>query len=208
MNTPIHYHMKALCDEQLRIKIVERQLSWQSAFSVLIERYHTYLYHRCLSRLPNRSDVDDVLQDVYLSAYRFLGQFQGRSSLKTWLTRIADNECNANMRKKQRSANQEYLMTEHIEELIAVNETSANSRLHDRFDQHRVIVWIMTHLAPKSREILALRYWAELSLEEIAITLDIGLSAVKMRLHRALEQCSVIINDDIHKIACSHPLIS
>lgn len=192
----INDNIKTLSEKQLCKKIVKQQSEWQAAFSVLIERYHAYLYHRCLQHLRNKNDIDDVLQNVYISIYRYLSDFQGRSSLKTWITRIVDNQCIAMIKNNQRITKKNALMIDHIQVFIALKTTRNSERFDNETDQKNRVMCIMDNLPYKSREIISLRYWSDLTFEEIAVTLDISLSAAKMRLYRALEQCTIIIGTD------------
>jgi RNA polymerase sigma-70 factor (ECF subfamily) len=166
--------------------IVNRSPEWQNQFSKLVQHYRPYLYARCLKRLGNPMDVEDVLQEVFVSVHRYLPGFEGRSSLTTWITKIADNQCTLYQRKQHR-----YWMTEHIEELIDLH-------LRDESKDRQNLVKgemdkLIGNLPHSAREILALRYWADYSIQEIANILGIGRSAAKMRTHRALKDCQQIL---------------
>ena len=181
-----------LIESQLLEAVVARKPGWQRAYADLVEGYRPYLYQRCLRCLRNPGDTEDVLQEVFLNAYRYADRYQGRASLKTWLTTIADNQCFTHLRRKQR-----YIQIEHLAAVIEIHEDPQLPSEAVQEDQRRQLVaGVMAQLSPRSREILSLRYWLDLSLEEIAQTLGIGLSATKMRLHRAQHQCREKIDLD------------
>ena len=169
---------------QLLEAVVDRRLGWEQAFASLMHAYRPYLYRRCMGHLHNAADAEDVLQESFLNAYRFANRFEGRASLKTWLTRIADNQCYTFLRKKQQYANVEHLLA-----VIEVHESVQAAMEMEADHRRQFVAEALAQVSPKAREILALRYWLELPLEEISATLGIGLSATKMRLHRAHRQC-------------------
>ena len=70
------------------------------AFSELVDLYSTRLYHLALKMLSNPQDAEDVLQETFIKAFRFVSSFDGRSSLATWLYRIATNEALMLLRRK------------------------------------------------------------------------------------------------------------
>ena len=181
-----------LIESLLLEAVVARKPGWQRAYADLVEGYRPYLYQRCQRYLCNPGDTEDVLQEVFLNAYRYADRYQGRASLKTWLTTIADNQCFTHLRRKQR-----YIQIEHLAAVIEIHEDAQMPSEAVQEDQRRQLVaGVMAQLSPRSREILSLRYWLDLSLEEIAQTLGIGLSATKMRLHRAQHQCREKIDLD------------
>ena len=169
---------------QLLEAVAVRRPGWQQAFASLMDAYRPYLFRRCLGHLHNAADAEDVLQESFLNAYRFADRFEGRASLKTWLTRIADNQCYTFLRKRQ-----QYADVEHLLAVIEIHEAAQAAMEIEVDDRREFVVEAMASVSPKAREVLALRYWLELPLEEISTTLGIGLSATKMRLHRAHRQC-------------------
>lgn len=196
MRTYANISINRLRESQLLEAVAARKPGWQRAYADLVDAYGPYLYRRCLGHLGNADDVEDVLQEVFLSAYRYADRFQGRSSLKTWLTSIADNQCFTHLRRKQR-----WVQREHLAALIEIYENGkgAEEAVHGR-EKQRLVAGVMAQLSPRSREILSLRYWLDLSLEEIAQTLGIGLSATKMRLLRAHRQCLEKIDPGVQAV--------
>jgi RNA polymerase sigma-70 factor (ECF subfamily) len=70
-------------------------------FARLVEQYSPMIYRLGSKMLDNPQDVEDMLQETFIKAYRHLGDFDGRSSLSTWLYRIATNEALMAMRRKR-----------------------------------------------------------------------------------------------------------
>lgn len=164
-------------------RIVDQLPGWQECFTGLVDQYGTYLRQRCARYLDSAADVEDAVQETFISAYRFLARFEGRSSLKTWLTRIADNHCLQVLRRRQR-----YAETMPFDEFMeAWEQTAVQEAPFANDESQRLVTGLMAKLSPAAREALALRYWRELSFEEMASVLGVGVSASKMRVRRALD---------------------
>src|SRR5438105_13831860 len=85
-------------------EIVRRVLAGDTAlFEVIMRRYNQRLYRTALSILRDGAEAEDVMQDAYVRAYQHLGQFAGRSSFATWLTRIAIHEALSRNRRRTRT---------------------------------------------------------------------------------------------------------
>ena len=74
----------------------------RSDFEGVISRYSPVLFRVALHRLRNVEDAEDAVQDALLSAYKYIGQFEGRSQLSTWLTSIVTNAARMKLRKRSR----------------------------------------------------------------------------------------------------------
>ena len=133
-----------------------------------VERFVRY-------RLPSQTDADDVLQEVYLSAYRKFPQLKNKEAFKPWIISIARNKCNDYFRAKATQ------MEISIEEL-SQQELSAGrlgiSVIH-------TVRETLDRLGDKDKQILYLYFWKELPQNEIAKLLEIPVGTVKSRLHTA-----------------------
>lgn len=154
---------------------------WQIACSQLLEHHRGAVYRRCLFRLGNVQDAEDAVQETLLRALRGIQGFEGRSGLRTWLVAIADNECSALAQRRKR-----HQCSDHLRCLIRIYEEHQTAPSTVDRDKARQVRETLMRLPPKAREVLGLRFFGEASLDEIARTLQISLSAAKMRLYRAL----------------------
>jgi len=161
------------------------------AFEELMTQYEGKIYSFLIRMCGCPDGAKDVLQDTFLNAYRYLSNFRGDSSFKTWLYKIASTSCLKAKRKKGNEPDfhislEEFLPKEKetspdkkpswhktpVEELLN-NELSGNIKNH------------LLLMPRKYRIVLVLRDMEGFSAEETAETLDITVSAVKSRLHRA-----------------------
>jgi len=148
------------------------------ACSMLFKHYERELFKRCKYRLGNTQDAEDAVQETLLRAFKAIEKFEGKSSLRTWLYAIADNQCSTLAGRRMR-----HMLSEHVSALIEIHERS--TRYHEEFEDIAQVNIVLNDMSAKTGHILKMRYYMELSLEDIAHNLGIGLSAAKMRLYRA-----------------------
>ena len=126
-------------------------------------------------RLPSQTDADDVLQEVYLSAYRKFPQLKNKDAFKPWIISIARNKCNDYFRNK--AAQMEISIEELSQQELSAGRLGI-SVVH-------TVRETLDRLGDKDKQILYLYFWKELPQTEIAKLLDIPVGTVKSRLHTA-----------------------
>ncbi len=174
------YRPAELSDEELVARANRELFHTTVAYEELMRRYQRTLFNVCSRYLGNERDADDVCQEVMLKVLHGLKQFEGKAKFKTWLYSITYNECITQYRKEKRKRRLfDALSLEAHEEAQEPEEPVGNSKGLDR--------WLI-HVNPVDREILVLRFVAELEFQEIADIMHMGLSATKMRYKRALEK--------------------
>jgi RNA polymerase sigma-70 factor (ECF subfamily) len=161
----------------------------KAAFTQLVERYADSLYNLALKLLGNQQEAEDALQETFLNAYKAIGSFEGRSSLNTWLYRIAYNT-SLMQRRKKRAA------TVSIDEPLTLDDGQVIPRQffdwcclperdllsEEALEMMDEAVW---QLPESLRPVFVLRDVEGLSTSEAGEVLDLSDSAVKSRLHRA-----------------------
>ena len=126
-------------------------------------------------RLPSQTDADDVLQEMYLSAYRKFPQLKNKDAFKTWIISIARNKCNDYFRAK--AAQMEISIEELSQQELSAGRLGI-SVVH-------TVRETLDRLGDKDKQILYLYFWKELPQTEIAKILDIPVGTVKSRLFTA-----------------------
>ena len=161
----------------------------KAEFALLVEEYSPMIYRLGLKMLNNPQDAEDILQETFIKAYKHISKFDGRSSVSTWLYRIATNEALMSLRKKRpntvsfdmpsayESEPQEPLQIVDWCCLPEEEYLSAEGRL--RLDE------AAGRLPESLRIVFVLRDIEGLSTRETAEVLDISEMAVKTRLSRA-----------------------
>jgi RNA polymerase sigma-70 factor (ECF subfamily) len=161
----------------------------RAEFARLVETYYELIYRLAVKMLANPQDAEDILQETFIKAYRHIGSFDGRSSLSTWLYRIATNEALMFLRKRQ-------------PELLSVEEPDGS----DEGEQEpmQIVDWCcmpeeelmsteavkhldkaIEALPPNLRIVFILRDIQGLSTREVSEVLNLSEVAVKTRLSRA-----------------------
>lgn len=164
-------------DDQL---VAQALVGEAEAFTALVERYKRPVYNLAYRMLNNAADAEDAAQETFIRAYTRLVTYQPGGKFNSWLLAITSHWCIDHLRRRRAvslEALQEgfsfFAANEYPEELALEME----SRLEM---QH----WLAA-LPPSYRAVLVLRYWHELSYNEISQALGQPVSTVRMRLFRA-----------------------
>lgn len=174
--------LKPLSEEQLLDACKTQSQASAAAYTELVNRHQHALFKRCRTRLGNVADAEDALQETLIRAYRGLPGFRNESSFRTWLFSIADNQCNTLHVRRSR-----HVLTDHLQSLIELHHQLRAGTISDvNADQIEQARDTLAQLPGQARDVLTLRFYYDLALEEIASTLGLGLSATKMRLYRAI----------------------
>lgn len=168
-------------DEQVATLV---QQGDQEAFGTLVERYEAKLTRYGKKFLSRHEDIQDIVQDVFLSAYQNLQGFDAAKKFSPWIYRIAHNAFVNALRKQsyrpQLLPDFDTLLSYHVAEDPMHSE-------RERREMAQMIEKGLEGLAPKYREALVLHFLEELSYKEIAEVLQIPQGTVGIRIMRAKE---------------------
>lgn len=161
----------------------------RSEFARMVEAHYNLIYRLALKMLNNQQDAEDVLQETFVKAYRHIGDFDGRSSVSTWLYRIATNEALMHLRrsKPQIVSIDEPLENEEGEQepiqledwCCLPEEEFMTAEARSYLDE------AIQRLPPSLRAVVVLRDVEGLSTQETGEVLSLSEAAVKTRLSRA-----------------------
>ena len=160
----------------------------RSALEILMRRYNRRLYRLARAALRDDAEAKDALQDAYLCAYRFMGQFRGEAALSTWLSRLVLNECEARRRRSLRRENIVSIVNTDpgMGAFTRVPDAGESPDHHtERLQIRRILERKVSELPETLRLVFVLRSIEELSVEETAGTLSISPEAVRTRHFRA-----------------------
>jgi len=167
------------------VKLVHRTLAGdQEAFTALVEKYKDPVFNVAYRMLGNPTEAEDVAQEAFVRAYTQLRTYKDTHRFSTWLLSIASHLAIDQIRRRRFLAlpleNVPFL--EWIADVGPGPEQSAlQGEASDEMQQ------ILNKLPAKYRMVLVLRYWYDLSYEEIAQMITVTPALVKARLHRARE---------------------
>ncbi len=175
---------KALIDEYVR---GDRD----AAATRFVRQYQRFVYSLALRQLSNSyDDADDAAQEVFIRALKGLSSFKGDSTIQTWLYRITINVCHT-MRKRRRSLSLFSGDDESDPELPSTDATPERVLLNKDFQQQ--FDKILQQLPDKQRETFYLRYFDELSYEEISEMLGTSIGGLKANYFQAVQKLAKLI---------------
>jgi RNA polymerase sigma-70 factor (ECF subfamily) len=163
------------------------------AIEALVRRYQNYVFRLCYLVMRHEQDAEDMTQETFIRAFRALPRFQIRegTSFEAWLYRIAVNACRSRMRRKWY---QVLPWPEPAPQMVANMEEQPERQVIFG-EQRDQILEAIDSLGEKHRLVVMLRYYAGLSNEEIARTLDIPSGTVRSRLHFARARLRGLLTD-------------
>ena len=165
-------------------EIISRVLKGeQNAYAELVNRYQAYVFTLVLRMIKSREDAEEVAQDVFIKAYRFLADFRGESKFSTWLYTIANTTSITFLRKKKLDVHS--LDNEKVFEVADSKDSGFRANLVEQKSRVNMVNEAIALLSPDDAEIITLFYKAEQNLEEISKILRLETNTVKVRLHRA-----------------------
>jgi RNA polymerase sigma-70 factor (ECF subfamily) len=152
------------------------------AFEVLVQRHERTIFNLVYRMLGDYDDAAETSQEVFLSAYRAIGQFRGEANFSTWLYRIALNH--ATTRRKSMSARQKRLVP--IDGADMVDDVQAGpAESLEKKELRESVQRALNELEPEDAAVILLRDLQDVSYEDVARVLKIPVGTVKSRLHRA-----------------------
>lgn len=178
---PLPYDPAQLSDEELAERARSELFTVTRAYEELMRRYQATLYNVCARYLGNERDADDVSQEIMLKVLYGLKKFEGKSKFKTWLYSITYNECITQYRKERRKRR--------LLEALSLNplDEATEDDTPEVPEDNSLDRWLL-NVNQIDREIIILRFVAELEFQEIANIMHLGLSATKMRYKRAIDK--------------------
>jgi RNA polymerase sigma-70 factor (ECF subfamily) len=163
----------------------------EKAYAELMQRYKKPVYHMILKMVRNVDDAEDLTIEAFAKAFKNLKKFNPEFTFSTWLFRIATNNCIDFIRKKKldtMSISNTYKDDNGDSVDIDIRDINLNPQEETiKSEKVEIIQTIVTKLPPKYQVLVKLRYFEELSYEEIAAELGAPLGTVKAQLHRARE---------------------
>jgi RNA polymerase sigma-70 factor (ECF subfamily) len=152
------------------------QAARADAFRTLADRHLDASYRLAHAILGQRAEAEDATHDAFVTAWRNWTALRDRALFERWFDRILINTCRNRLRQRARWRSHD------LSAELPLTTSDALGPLHERS-----VLWpAMAQLAPDHRVVVALRFYRDLSIDEIAACLEVSPGTVKSRLHRAL----------------------
>lgn len=162
----------------------------RGAFAELVEQYKNKIFHLAYRMLGNRQEAEDVVQDTFLRVYEHLASYDRSRKFSTWLYRIATNQCIDRLRRRRSvySLDADLAEGEGMDgySVLRTDEPGPEESLM-LTERQRMVFEAVASLPDKYKAAVALRYYQDLSMQEISDILQIPVSTVKTRIHRGRE---------------------
>ncbi len=184
---------RALQDYELVQKALQGD---EKAFARLLSRYKDTIYFMLLKMLNNRSDAEDLTIEAFGKAFKNLHQYSPTYAFSTWLFKIASNNCIDFLRRRKGIIISIESDDEHSEmsEVARIKSKDLNPEEKLIRKQKAILLQkVVRRLKPHYQELVELRYFREMSYEEIAEELNLPLGTVKAQLFRARQMLFKLI---------------
>ena len=171
----------------------------EQAYAMLMESYKKSVYHMVLKMVRNIDDAEDLTIEAFAKAFKNLHKFKKDYTFSTWLFRIATNNAIDFIRKKKldtTSLNSSYTDDSGANINIDLPDKGLDPQeMAIKSQKIELIQMFVTKLPAKYQRLVRLRYFDELSYDEIAKELESPLGTVKAQLHRARELLSELVKN-------------
>ncbi len=158
----------------------------REAFSWIINNYQQKLYYHIRKMLINHDDTNDVLQNTFLKAWTHIDSFRAEASISTWLYRIATNETIDFLRRKKQAS-----------EFVAIEDSLALSiEDHQQFSGSEIekkLQKAILMLPEKQRLVFNMKYFDDITYEDMSQILDTSVGALKASYHHAVKKIEKLI---------------
>jgi RNA polymerase sigma-70 factor (ECF subfamily) len=193
---------RARSDYDLVLKATEQ--GDQAAYAELMGRYKDSIYYLFFKMVNNKDDAEDLMIDSFGKAFRNLHLYQPTYAFSTWLFRIATNNGIDHIRKKKIdtfSIDKKIAGSDGDDMKIDIKSSILDPEEELITEQKKLLVKeLVDKLKPKYRQLIEMRYYDELSYEEIAEKLEMPLGTVKAQLFRAKDLLYNIMKSNKGKI--------
>jgi len=167
------------------------------ALASLMSQYSPVLYRTALRQLRNPEDAEDAVQDALLSAFKHRSQFEGRSQISTWLTRIVINSAHMQLRRRPRDDNVSLNQFQEDDDFVVadqfVDPGPSPEKIFEKAELHEIVNQLLKQLSPMSCRAFQLCQIDGLSTSEAAQVLGVTGSALKARIFRARAKFSLLL---------------
>ncbi len=164
------------------------------AFEHLFNRYSDSLYQLYLQRTRgNPDDTDDLIQEIFVKAFVHLDSYDKRYTFGQWIYTIARNTFIDYVRKRRDDLSIDNTRGEYIQQPVSLTPTPEENIIHAQ--QRTQLEAYLEKMSPKYRKLIELRFFKDLSYEEIAAQLNLPLGTVKTQIHRARAQLCAYITE-------------
>lgn len=172
-----------MTDDQL-IGLIQKDSSRERGFRSLMNEYQEMLYQHIRRIVRDHDDTHDILQNTFIKVFKHIGNFEGRSSLYTWIYRIATNEALSHLGKTKRLQ----IVFDQGENENGLENTLIADNGPEPETIGKLLIAALESLPEKQRSVFSLRYYEEMSYRQISDVLGTSEGALKASYHHAVKK--------------------
>jgi RNA polymerase sigma factor (sigma-70 family) len=160
----------------------------EDAFTQVIETYSRKVHALCYRVLRDEEEAKDMVQEVFVRVYSKRTSFKGRSSLYTWIYRIALNMCFSQLRKPKATM----IPLDDVERTLSARRVDDGNR---QAELENLVSRALGSLPPKQRAVFAMRFYEKMTFKEISEAMGTTVGAAKANHHFAVERLRRILGE-------------
>ena len=184
-------------------KLVSQTLGGdRDAFGVLVHKYQEMVYTYAFQKVRNEADAQDIMQEIFLQAYRRLYQLRHPHLFRSWLYTIMSNECKRWLERVTKKRRREIVLEEATDEALQIEPAHAMPVEGWQVDLEQAI----SALPDESRIAVSMFYMGDCSLREISEFLGVSVNTVKSKLRRARQQLGGALSEHYGRLLKSQKL--
>lgn len=175
-------------EETYLLEKLRKEETRNYGFNLLVNEYHKKVYWHVRKMVIDHDDADDLTQEVFIKIHRHLNNFKEESSLYTWIYRIATNECLTFLTRKRRRF---LLRLSDVNKELSKVIDNSSSMTSD--DIQRKLQKALLRLPDKQRMVFNMKYYDDISYEQISEITGTSIGALKASYHHAVKKIEEFI---------------
>lgn len=176
--------MQKLADQDL---LAQFKTNPEVGFKLIVETFQERVYWQIRRMTRNHEHAEDVMQNVFIKAWKGLPNFKGEAAIYSWLYRIAYNECITFLNKENKNS------TQTLDDSIIENGANVNGRDFSSEEISAVLMNAIATLPEKQAQVFQLKYFDELKYQEISEMLGTSVGGLKATYHIAVKKIESFI---------------
>ena len=178
-------------EEKEILEKIRRPESKQFGFSLLVRTYQKPLYALIRRMVVDHDDADDILQDTFIKVWKNLDSFREDAKLFTWVYRIATNECLQFLAKKRKRF---FIPIQDVSELLTARMEQSGALSGNEIEAK--LQKAVLKLPDKQRLVFNMKYYDELTFDQISEITGTSAGALKASYHHAVKKIEMFVNND------------
>ncbi len=178
-------------DDAVILEMLKDPVQKDKGFVLLMDKYKEPIYWHIRRLVVSHDDAEDILQETFINVYRFEKTFRGDSKIFTWLYKISTNECSRHFKKKKNILQRTNTINRELSTEQSGNDMESSKAILFKFQQ------AIQELPGKQKIVFNLRYYDELSYEEIAKIMNSSINSLKTNYHYASEKIKKYLIDHV-----------